>query len=1053
MEDMKVDSLENGSAFTSPLKLKDLDNHSFLTPRYSGNPFRSKRLGLGLEAPAMLEASGLSPYRNKGDRVRAIHLLARDLSQRLEREMEKLQIKIRPVDLKDQRWSSETPALSEIPQKAFGLTVNPSAQWDPRRSLDLPAQIQKCRERIFLEGGSELQIAKERLRPFLSTPNTDHDIFRWPSSLEEHQSTVDTEGCAVKEGSQKERNTSPEEPRAKLSMPSFPLYSGRIPLGLSASSLDDIQVAPHHNMEVEKDITKKHPGLQLGHCANILHQDQTHNQTSAAEEETGDKSEPVDSTSQWSELSQFYGCSSTFRRFGLTMVEQHLREEELRARHQSALLRLREKALHEKARAELAWLEHEKSCQDSLQDSSAASATAEKQSALLTRLKQEQAEIHHLQNICRAAHQERKLLLKQQKDLLLVQQTTSQLWKQLHEQLEKSLQQVHGTQKESTKSPLHISSIATGFESSRDRSRSNPQQGVDTNNLHTESGEVLSQAVKELEEFPKEKQQPRDQEAETKDIITAKDSHFSREQPIGSAITSRGCKGSGDNFVSQKKEEQDTGSIKYSKEVPFGSSMNEGPQCLVSTISPATLYSFSPFMENSQSDAEFHKARAILINISGSSLSSLEEAEDAQDTDVSLPEEFIFQDELQDDRYGGVFHDTLTVPQIAIDTSLSSGKRGHTQMSEDHSDRDDLPATYSQGKTLEGTSASERKDRSDSMILSTDGSPSPKSLSKGGSHSGQKNTTTIGRDATSLKDSEPRAETMDKMAFQGDAEPVAVLSCSGICFDSPKDQKKQGLTEASSTTEGDGNDENPSCSKAKDESMTLEPKSCLEDADSLNDGSELLTGEMQLFPSQNSSKPLLVLDSGSGCVEHSVGEGQSLDEVPTAQLLKVSMSDDEIGVGSLRPQSIEETVNGNQNGSTMDSQSTKESGMATHHSSSPKAGEFFSPKNQDDTALSSNGHLPGVEDEILSPVDEVLSYESSDLLSSTNKDVSFQSEDLPAPPEDLSEKGSNFSLQDFPSPPEQFVFPETGELQYATEEDASIKTNDLPSLSDDLRSE
>lgn len=38
------------------------------------------------------------------------------------------------------------------------------------------------------------------------------------------------------------------------------------------------------------------------------------------------------------------------------MLEQSLREEELRAQHQAALLRLRQKALEEKMRAERAWL-------------------------------------------------------------------------------------------------------------------------------------------------------------------------------------------------------------------------------------------------------------------------------------------------------------------------------------------------------------------------------------------------------------------------------------------------------------------------------------------------------------------------------------------------------------------------------------------------------------------------------------------------------------------------------------------------------------------------
>lgn len=42
------------------------------------------------------------------------------------------------------------------------------------------------------------------------------------------------------------------------------------------------------------------------------------------------------------------------------MVEQCLRGEELRAWHQAALLELRGRALRDKARAELAWLSHQR---------------------------------------------------------------------------------------------------------------------------------------------------------------------------------------------------------------------------------------------------------------------------------------------------------------------------------------------------------------------------------------------------------------------------------------------------------------------------------------------------------------------------------------------------------------------------------------------------------------------------------------------------------------------------------------------------------------------
>ncbi|NXE04465.1 CE350 protein, partial [Lophotis ruficrista] len=133
---------------------------------------------------------------------------------------------------------------------------------------------------------------------------------------------------------------------------------------------------------------------------------------------------------QWSDVGRHYGGS--FSRFSLAMAEQCLRGEELRARHQAALLKLRKKALREKARAELAWLGHQKRCLENLQDHKGASALTVKQHKILTGLKKEQAEIQHLQNIYRAAHQERKLLLKQQREILMMRHSTAQLQEKLH---------------------------------------------------------------------------------------------------------------------------------------------------------------------------------------------------------------------------------------------------------------------------------------------------------------------------------------------------------------------------------------------------------------------------------------------------------------------------------------------------------------------------------------------------------------------------------------------------------------------------------------------
>ncbi|NXM75519.1 CE350 protein, partial [Serilophus lunatus] len=126
-------------------------------------------------------------------------------------------------------------------------------------------------------------------------------------------------------------------------------------------------------------------------------------------------------------------CGGISCHLSLAMVEQCLRGEELRARHQTTLLKLRKKALQEKARAELAWLGHQRRVLENLQDGDGASAMAAKQRKILVELKQEQAEIQHLQNIYRAAHQERKLLLRQQREILMMQHSTAQLQEKLHD--------------------------------------------------------------------------------------------------------------------------------------------------------------------------------------------------------------------------------------------------------------------------------------------------------------------------------------------------------------------------------------------------------------------------------------------------------------------------------------------------------------------------------------------------------------------------------------------------------------------------------------------
>ncbi|XP_069915276.1 coiled-coil domain-containing protein 187 isoform X2 [Oryctolagus cuniculus] len=113
------------------------------------------------------------------------------------------------------------------------------------------------------------------------------------------------------------------------------------------------------------------------------------------------------------------------------MLEQSLREERLRAQHQAALLRLREMALEETTRAELAWLEHQRGRLRSQGDRAAWAALAERQQRALSSLDKGKREIRHLRDIQLSMHRDRTLLLQHQKDVLCVQRAAALLWQEL----------------------------------------------------------------------------------------------------------------------------------------------------------------------------------------------------------------------------------------------------------------------------------------------------------------------------------------------------------------------------------------------------------------------------------------------------------------------------------------------------------------------------------------------------------------------------------------------------------------------------------------------
>ncbi|XP_059114795.1 coiled-coil domain-containing protein 187 [Peromyscus eremicus] len=102
------------------------------------------------------------------------------------------------------------------------------------------------------------------------------------------------------------------------------------------------------------------------------------------------------------------------------------------------------------------------------------------------------------------------------------------------------------------------------------------------------------------------------------------------------------------------------------------------------------------------------------------------------------------------------------------------------------------------------------------------------------------------------------------------------------------------------------------------------------------------------------------------------------------------------------------------------------------------------------TEVASPSYVDGFLTEILSPVDEELSYGSGDLPSSIHRDTR-----LPLPPPSPHAKSDinepNPSSEDFPSPPEEAMFP--GDSLDTLGEDTSITVEDMSSLSEDALEE
>ncbi|KAJ3599154.1 hypothetical protein NHX12_033117 [Muraenolepis orangiensis] len=127
----------------------------------------------------------------------------------------------------------------------------------------------------------------------------------------------------------------------------------------------------------------------------------------------------------------FASGQDSFSQFTMDMVRQYMKDEEVRLQHQSSLLHLRQKALKEKTKTELAWLEHQKRTLRGKGEDDKMPPIRKKQRGLLMKLQQEEAEIKRLQEANKAARKERLLLLKQQEEIARMRSSTLRLKERL----------------------------------------------------------------------------------------------------------------------------------------------------------------------------------------------------------------------------------------------------------------------------------------------------------------------------------------------------------------------------------------------------------------------------------------------------------------------------------------------------------------------------------------------------------------------------------------------------------------------------------------------
>ncbi|XP_032303995.1 centrosome-associated protein 350-like [Coturnix japonica] len=879
--------------------------------------------------------------------------------------------------------------------------------------------------------------------------------------------------------------------------------------------------------------------------------------------------ESSDQDSQWSDVGQHYGRSSSFCSFSLAMAEQCLRGEELRARHQAALLELRRRALRDKARAELAWLSHQRRCLELLQDAEGASAVAEKQRKVLTELKQEQVEIQHLQNIYRAAHQERKLLLKQQREILVIQQSTAKLQEELHHLSgKKKLTKSPATEEVIKLKKSQISSVMLGSslaEHTRPDVPGDKQDCVQLKNKQNKKYDGFSTRNKktllhyqEQTEEPVSLQQSLgargpdlsgteakkvcDATSQTTGVVcaikhttdTGGDAAFLEDQENDSVTVEKAPREQRNGRTSRKEQdscspfqagtskkdlsfddqdgekrsalvssestvtetqlrkesslaeqrvspdperesqimhvaEKASSEILFPEAVPREEEMSapceihqaDGSQCvkpldhnsqetsdeelqwkafpkgLGSTESLFKSNTFSPGSESARSDCslpDFQKVSAVWIDISECSISEFElEVQNAEDTDVGVPEELVYD----------------AVPNAPKETPIDSGRE--TSHSDKHNERG-VSKDDSSTEILSCSQIFQKCPREASAhgltghllsFLSTDKANTSKTPSL---DSSQFDKSTKGMDKPHLE------------ATENSKSAAASSFCSDDIYLLQIYEQHSPNSIANKSKRNDG----INCSLG-DQSLPL-----VDSLQPLDVAANQFSSAVSFPPSKDDANDKLAACASFRNATVQNDHAQLLNERDISEKL------DQIVSLPLSTQGISEEVHTEttsfgslQRLAPVTHKNTKTTRQATkglgngEFSSISSTKQLFQSENsfrsEDYTVfISDEGLHPADEatlSEILSPVDEVLSYGSADLPSSNKKDLSFPSEDLPPPPlgvDIMKNDDSSFSIDDFPSPPEQMTDPETGQCM---NDDISLKIDAFPPVPDTAVSE